>query len=84
MIEILKIIFQSLKVIVFDFIVKGEVKEWLDIDFIIYKEKDNTFLNHITEVLLPLNKKVGMDILIYISERFYMLTKKALFYVGNY
>ena len=68
------------KIMLFGSFAKGNVGEWSDIDMIIVKDTDKTFLDRIKEVLLLLMPRVGLDVLVYTPDEFQKLCDTKLFF----
>ena len=79
--EILKKEYEPEKIILFgSFADKKGINEWSDIDLIIIKNTDKSFLNRIKEILILLKPKVGGDILVYTPGEFKNLCSSSPFF----
>ena len=67
-INILKEKYKPEKIFLFGSLANDKIGMWSDIDLIIIKTTEKTFLDRTKEVLLLLQPEVGMDILIYTPE----------------
>lgn len=78
--EILKKEYKPQKIILFGSFVSGKTSSWSDVDMVIIKDTDKSFLDRIKEVILLLQPKVGLDVLVYTPEEFKKLCDTKLFF----
>jgi len=78
--EILKNEYSPKKIILFGSLADGKINKWSDIDLVIIKDTEKSFLDRIKEVLLLLHPKVGVDILVYTPREFKSLSAKRMFF----
>ncbi|MEK7846849.1 MAG: nucleotidyltransferase domain-containing protein [Nitrospinota bacterium] len=79
-IEILKREYDPESIILFGSFAQEKVKRWSDIDLVIIKRTEKSFLDRIKEVLLILHPKVGLDVLVYTPEEFKNLCSNRAFF----
>jgi predicted nucleotidyltransferase len=62
------------KVILFGSYCSGELSEWSDLDLVLIKETQATFLDRTRQVLELLKPQVGVDVLVYTPDEFERLS----------
>jgi predicted nucleotidyltransferase len=67
------------KVILFGSFCSGDVDEWSDLDLVIVKETQASFLDRIRQVLELLKPQVGLDPLVYTPDEFEQLSRERAF-----
>jgi predicted nucleotidyltransferase len=78
-IALLKERYKPHKIVLFGSLAQGKVGTWSDIDLVIVKDTDKSFLDRIKEVLLLLRPLVGMDIFVYTPEEFEEVSGRDFF-----
>ena len=78
-ITLLKKRYKPRKIMLFGSLAQGTVGTWSDIDLVLVKDTDKSFLDRIKEVLLLLQPLVGMDILVYTPEEFAEVSGRDFF-----
>jgi predicted nucleotidyltransferase len=56
------------KLILFGSVAQGEIYEWSDLDLVVVKKTDKSWLERTEEVLRLVRPKVGLDVLVYTPE----------------
>lgn len=67
------------KIILFGSFTSGKTKPWSDVDMVIIKNTDKSFLDRTKEVLSLLKPRVGLDVIIYTPHEFERLSSTNLF-----
>ena len=78
--EILKNDYSAQKIIIFGSFANGKISRWSDIDLVIIKDTEKSFLDRIKEVFLLLHPQVGVDILVYTPQEFKSLSARRIFF----
>jgi predicted nucleotidyltransferase len=78
-IALLKERYKPRKIVLFGSLAQGKVGQWSDIDLVIVKDTDKSFLDRIKEVLLLLQPLVGMDIFVYTPEEYAEVSGRGFF-----
>lgn len=79
-VKLLKKEYDPDKVILFGSFAQNKVRKWSDIDLIIIKNTEKSFLDRLKEVLVLLRPSVGVDILVYTPEEFKYLSANRSFF----
>jgi predicted nucleotidyltransferase len=67
------------KIILFGSYCAGRIGEWSDLDMVVVKETDASFLDRTRQVLALLRPRVGVDVLVYTPEEFAQLSQDRAF-----
>ena len=67
------------KIILFGSYSSGEISAWSDLDMVIIKETEASFLDRTRQVLELLKPQVGVDVLVYTPNEFKRLSRERVF-----
>jgi predicted nucleotidyltransferase len=67
------------KIILFGSYCAGQVDEWSDLDLVIVKDTQASFLDRTRQVLELLKPRVGVDVLVYTPQEFEQLSRERAF-----
>lgn len=67
------------KIILFGSTLRGDVKEWSDLDLVIIKRTNKRFYDRLSEVASLVTHKVPIDILVYTPTEFKEMVKENYF-----
>jgi len=70
---------QPEKIILFGSYCAGQVDEWSDLDLVIVKDTQASFLDRTRQVLELLKPQVGVDVLVYTPQEFEQLSRERAF-----
>ena len=70
---------QPEKIILFGSYCAGRIGEWSDLDMVVVKETDASFLDRTRQVLALLRPRVGLDVLVYTPAEFERLRQERAF-----
>lgn len=78
-VQVLREQYAPQRILLFGSLISGKVEEWSDIDLVIIKETDRTFLDRTREVMQLLKPQVGIDILVYTPDEFAQMSHQRAF-----
>jgi predicted nucleotidyltransferase len=67
------------KILLFGSVATGETTEWSDVDLVVIKDTEKSFLDRTKEVIQLIQPCIGVDILVYTPEEFARLFQERRF-----